>query len=70
MSRRKRILVPEAQENLDKFKEEVSNDIGIGIVNSYQDNSTKPLNEVIATSGQVGGEMVKRMIAEYEKKLI
>lgn len=67
---RNRILVPSAKGKLDEFKMEVARDMAIEYKN-FQDNSShKSVGEKIATSGNIGGEMVKRMIAEQEKKLI
>lgn len=68
MSNRNKALIPEAKHGLDKFKLEVARDLGI---NNYDDidkgNLTSRQNGSI--SGFVGGEMVKRMVEDYESKL-
>lgn len=60
MSNRK--LVPEAKEGLNRFKMETANDLGVQFT-SYNGNLTS------RECGSVGGEMVKRMVADYEKTL-
>ena len=68
MPNRNKILIPEAKSGLDKFKFEVANDIGItnyGDIN--KGNLTSRQNGSVG--GYVGGEMVKRMIKDYESKL-
>jgi small acid-soluble spore protein D (minor alpha/beta-type SASP) len=64
MASRNRTLIPEAKYGLDKFKLEVANNIGI----SNYDNIDKG-NLTSRQNGSVGGEMVKRMVEEYERKL-
>lgn len=55
-------LVPEAKNGLAKFKAEVANELGVPFTDYNGDLSSKQC-------GSVGGEMVKRMVAEYENKL-
>ncbi|CDM68952.1 Small, acid-soluble spore protein 1 [Clostridium bornimense] len=55
-------LVPEAKNGLSKFKAEVANELGVPFTDYNGDLSSKQC-------GSVGGEMVKRMVAEYENKL-
>lgn len=57
-----RKLIPEAREGLSKFKEEVAQELGVPFTD-YNGNLTS------RQCGSVGGEMVKRMVAEYESKL-
>ena len=64
MSNRNRTLIPEAKHGLDKFKLEVANDIGI---DNYDEIDKGNLTS--RQNGSVGGEMVKRMVEEYESKL-
>ncbi|WP_315108482.1 alpha/beta-type small acid-soluble spore protein [Clostridium intestinale] len=54
-----RRLVPEAREGLSKFKTEVARELGVEF-SDYNGNLTS------RQCGSVGGEMVKRMVAEYE----
>ena len=55
-------LVPEAKEGLAKFKNEVANEIGVPFTDYNGDLSSKQC-------GSVGGEMVKRMVEQYENKI-
>ena len=65
MSRRgNRVLVPQAKAGLDRFKLEVASELGI---QSYDSIDKGELTS--RENGSVGGEMVKRMVAEYESKL-
>lgn len=67
---RNRILVPAAKGKLDEFKMEVARDMAIEYKNLQNNSSHESVSKKIATSGNIGGEMVKQMIAEQEKKLI
>ena len=55
-------LVPEAKNGLAKFKNEVANEMGVPFSDYNGDLSSKQC-------GSVGGEMVKRMVEQYEKGL-
>lgn len=59
-----RKLVPEAKEGLSRFKMEVADSIGL----TDYDKADKG-NLTSRQNGSVGGEMVKRMVEEYEKQL-
>lgn len=61
----KKPLVPEKEGELDKFKMEVAHELNLA-----RDLNTDNIAEKIGTAGNVGGEMVRRMIEEGEKKLI
>ena len=50
----------DAKEALNKFKYEVANEIGVPLKDGYNGDLTAREN------GSVGGEMVKRMIKQYE----
>lgn len=63
MSSRNRAEVPQAKEALNKFKYEVANEIGVPLKQGYNGDLTSYQN------GSVGGMMVKKMIAEQEKKM-
>ena len=52
-------LVPEAKNGLSKFKTEVANEMGVPFSDYNGDLSSKQC-------GSVGGEMVKRMVEQYE----
>ena len=53
-------LVPEAKNGLSKFKNEVAREMGVPFSDYNGDLSSKQC-------GSVGGEMVKRMVEQYEK---
>ena len=53
-------LVPEAQNGLAKFKNEVANEMGVPFTDQNGDLTSKHC-------GSVGGEMVKRMVEQYEQ---
>ena len=54
-------VVPEARAALDKFKMEVANEIGVNLKQGYNGNLTS------REAGQVGGNMVKKMIQQVEQ---
>lgn len=59
-----KVLVPEAQARLERFKEEVANEIGVQVPESgYWGNMTS------RDCGSVGGYMVKKMVESYERSL-
>ncbi|MGL4772047.1 MAG: alpha/beta-type small acid-soluble spore protein [Clostridium sp.] len=55
-------LVPEAKHGLTAFKNEVANELGVPF-SDYNGNLSS------RQCGSVGGEMVKRMVEEYENHL-
>ena len=55
-------LVPESKQGLSKFKNEVANEMGVPFTDYNGDLSSKQC-------GSVGGEMVKRMVEQYESKI-
>ncbi len=54
-----RTLVPDAKNGLAKFKNEVANEMGVQFSDYNGNLSSKQC-------GSVGGEMVKRMVQQYE----
>ena len=52
-------LVPEAKQGLAKFKNEVASEMGVQF-SDYNGNLTSK------QCGSVGGEIVKRMVQQYE----
>ena len=54
-------LVPDSKEKLAKFKNQVSSEMGVPF-SDYNGNLTSK------QCGSVGGEMVKRMVEQYEKE--
>jgi len=63
MSSRNRVEVPEAKDAMDRFKFEVASEIGVPLKQGYNGDLTSYQN------GSVGGNMVKKMIQEQEKKM-
>ena len=63
MSSKNRVEVPEAKAAMDRFKFEVASEIGVPLKQGYNGDLTARQN------GSVGGMMVKKMIAEQEKKM-
>ena len=55
-------LVPDSKEKLAKFKNQVSSEMGVPF-SDYNGNLTSK------QCGSVGGEMVKRMVEQYESGL-
>lgn len=55
-------LVPEAKQGLNAFKNEVARDMGVPFSDYNGDLSSRQC-------GSVGGEMVKRMVEQYESSL-
>lgn len=52
-------LIPEAKNGLSKFKTEVAGELGVPFTDYNGNLSSKQC-------GSVGGEMVKRMVEQYE----
>ena len=63
MAYRKKIVVPEAKAAVDKFKYEIAGEMGVNLKNGYNGDLTAKQN------GSVGGEMVKRMVQQYEQNM-
>lgn len=55
-------LVPESKNGLSNFKNEVAQELGVPFKEYNGDLSSKQC-------GSVGGEMVKRMVSEYENNI-
>ncbi|MDD7794165.1 alpha/beta-type small acid-soluble spore protein [Clostridium sp. 'White wine YQ'] len=65
--RNNKILVPEAKEGLHKVKVETSKEVGVDLNKEYNgDITTKEAGKI---GGPLGGQMVKKMIEDFEKKL-
>ncbi|AOR22642.1 alpha/beta-type small acid-soluble spore protein [Clostridium taeniosporum] len=56
------VLVPEAKQGLARFKNEVANELGVPFSEYNGDLSSRQC-------GSVGGEMVKRMVQQYENSI-
>ncbi len=58
-----RLVVPEAQEAMNKFKMEAANEVGVDLKEGYNGHLTS------REAGSVGGQMVKKMIEAYENSI-
>jgi len=54
MENKNKVVIPEARQALELFKEEIANELGL-------ENETR--------AGYVGGHMVKKMVEDAEKSL-
>ena len=62
-SRSNRTEVREAKAAMDRFKTEVASEMGINLKEGYNGDLTS------REAGSIGGEMVKRMVKNYEQNL-
>lgn len=63
-NRNNRVLVPQAKAGLDRFKMEVAHSIGL---HDYESTDKGELTS--RQNGSVGGNMVKKMVEDYENRL-
>ena len=63
MSRGNKNVVPEAREALNRFKMEAASEVGVNLKQGYNGDLTSK------QAGSVGGQMVKKMIEDYENKM-
>jgi small acid-soluble spore protein D (minor alpha/beta-type SASP) len=56
-------LVPKAREALNRFKMEAANEVGVSLKQGYNGDLTSK------QAGSIGGQMVKKIIAQYENNL-
>ena len=62
MSKNK-ISDPEAKAAMEKFKMEAANEVGVNLKQGYNGDLTAK------HAGSIGGQMVKKMIEDYENKI-
>lgn len=60
---RNRINVPEAKQAMENFKMEAANEVGVNLKQGYNGDLTS------RQAGSIGGQMVKKMIEDYENKI-
>ncbi len=58
-----KINIPEARAAMDKFKMEAASEVGVDLKEGYNGHLTS------REAGSVGGQMVKKMIEDYEQKI-
>lgn len=56
-------LVPEAKGKLNQFKMETAKEVGVNLKEGYNGDLTSK------EAGSIGGEMVKKMVQQYENGL-
>ena len=60
---RNSVIVPEAKEAMNKFKMEAASEVGVNLKQGYNGDLTS------RQAGSVGGQMVKKMIRQYEQSM-
>ncbi|MBR2952551.1 MAG: alpha/beta-type small acid-soluble spore protein [Clostridia bacterium] len=60
---RNKVVVPEVQSAMDKFKMEAASEVGVNLKQGYNGDLTS------RQAGSVGGQMVKKMIEKYENDI-
>ena len=56
-------MVPEAKQAMERFKLEAAAEVGVNLKQGYNGDLTS------RQAGSVGGQMVKKMIEQYEKSM-
>ncbi|MBC8595585.1 alpha/beta-type small acid-soluble spore protein [Qingrenia yutianensis] len=56
-------MVPEAKQAMERFKMEAAAEVGVNLKQGYNGDLTS------RQAGSVGGQMVKKMIEQYEKSM-
>jgi len=59
----KNSMVPEARDGLNRFKMEAANEVGVTLKQGYNGDLTSK------QAGSIGGQMVKKMVQQYENGL-
>ena len=62
-SSKSKIMNPNAREAMDKFKMEAASEVGVNLKQGYNGDLTSK------QAGSIGGQMVKKMIQQYENNL-
>ena len=57
------MTVPEAKQAMEKFKMEAASEVGVTLKQGYNGDLTAK------QAGSIGGQMVKKMIEDYENKI-
>ena len=63
MKSNNQLHIPEARAAMDKFKMEAASEVGVNLKEGYNGDLTS------REAGSVGGQMVKKMIEQYESNL-
>ena len=65
MARRRKLLTPEARQSMDRFKDEVAEELGLADKIARQGWGEMTAREC----GKVGGTMVKKMVKKVQEHL-
>ena len=57
------MTVPEAKQAMEQFKMEAASEVGVTLKQGYNGDLTAK------QAGSIGGQMVKKMIEDYENKI-
>lgn len=57
------MTVPEAKQAMEKFKMEAASAVGVTLKQGYNGDLTAK------QAGSIGGQMVKKMVEDYENKI-
>ncbi len=63
MAKSNQSLVPQAREALNRFKMEAANEVGVNLKQGYNGDLTSQ------QAGSIGGQMVKKIINQYENSI-
>ena len=58
-----KLNIPEARDAMNQFKMEAANEVGVNLKQGYNGDLTAK------QAGSIGGQMVKKMIEQYENGL-
>ena len=56
-------MVPEAKEAMNRFKMESASEVGVNLKQGYNGDLTS------RQAGSIGGQMVKKLIESYDKRM-
>ncbi len=57
------MTVPEAKQAMEQFKMEAANEVGVALKQGYNGDLTAK------QAGSIGGQMVKKMVEDYENRI-
>ncbi len=60
---KKIMTVPEAKQAMEQFKMEAANEVGVQLKQGYNGDLTA------RQAGSIGGQMVKKMVEDYENRM-
>ena len=63
MESNNRIVVPEAKNAMEQFKQQAASEVGVTLNKGYNGDLTS------RQAGSIGGQMVKKMVEKYENEI-